>query len=587
MLFCIAGMHRSGTSMITRLLHLCGMYLGRQEDLLPPSVFNPDGYWENENFVKFNDLLLMLLGGSWENPPEVPDNWLRIVHVEGIRQKAKRLLAPLRVRFFSGWKDPRNSLTLGFWRAIAPELKVVVAFRHPLEVALSLNRRDGMELIKGMELWYVYNHRLWSQCDNKFFIIEYEEALNRPDEILLSFFNWADISVPYERIRQAIGAVKVDYRHFDHRKYSLNIPKEASHVIDLYAELKNKSQQFISLGDRRLFVPPQHTVPRDKQDGFLEQCDYSSCITDCKPHVTSTRDKPLIQKSRLRNDCSRKNQFLPAEKRSDRPICSIIIPVYNQWNYTDKCLKSIRRCAPGSLPFEVIVVDNGSEDDTGTFLDNALKRYKFLKVVHLDQNCGFAKACNVGAESAVGKTLVFLHNDTVVLEDWLEALVDAHMKETDAGIIGAKLLYPDRKVQHAGINLRWYKAGDSEYLWPVYVWHKAPETAPQVNQQREVLAVSGACLLIDRNIFGEVGGFDESYFLYFEDIDLCLKVQMLRRRVIYCPNSVVIHFGGRSLPSRHLASRMKGENYQYFYEKWALKLKNYNGIVDLQNRTVY
>ena len=147
---CITGAHRSGTSMVARLLHACRLDLGPESDLMPPAQDNPDGFWENLRFVAMNDELLNELGGAWDLPP-------RSARFAEKRFDALRGRAGLLVSAFSrsttwGWKDPRNSLTLPFWRTVVPKLRTIIVVRNPLEVAYSLQKRNGVSLHLALSL---------------------------------------------------------------------------------------------------------------------------------------------------------------------------------------------------------------------------------------------------------------------------------------------------------------------------------------------------------------------------------------------------------------------------------------------------
>lgn len=158
---CIAGMHRSGTSMVTKNLHACGLYLGREEDLMPPAAENPEGFWEHLGIVALNDEVLNSLGGGWDCPPPAPSpaEWAG-ARLAPLRTRAETIVAHFAGRERWGWKDPRSSLTLPFWREILPELKTIVVVRNPLEVALSLQRRNGASFALGLTLWHIYYRRL-------------------------------------------------------------------------------------------------------------------------------------------------------------------------------------------------------------------------------------------------------------------------------------------------------------------------------------------------------------------------------------------------------------------------------------------
>src|SRR5437867_9039357 len=158
---CIAGMHRSGTSMIARVLNLCGLHLGRADDLIPPGPDNAEGFWEHRHFVAINDALLAAFGGTWDAPPPLPLGWHKDPKLTPAYRRAGELIREFRGSSGWGWKDPRNSLTLPFWRHLLPDVQVVVCLRNPLEVAASLRRRQGgVTPDVGLGLWLTYYHRL-------------------------------------------------------------------------------------------------------------------------------------------------------------------------------------------------------------------------------------------------------------------------------------------------------------------------------------------------------------------------------------------------------------------------------------------
>src|SRR5215467_10027179 len=131
---CIAGAHRSGTSMVTRLLHCCGLELGPKSELMPPQADNPEGFWEHLGFVALNDQLLSELGGAWDLPPP-PNEDFTSARLDPLRLKARLLIEKFDSACVWGWKDPRNSLTLPFWQQLLSRLKTVIVVRNPLEVA--------------------------------------------------------------------------------------------------------------------------------------------------------------------------------------------------------------------------------------------------------------------------------------------------------------------------------------------------------------------------------------------------------------------------------------------------------------------
>src|SRR5262249_7406766 len=149
----IVGMHRSGTSMVTHALKLGGLYLGDEADLLAPGPENPDGYWENAQLVDVNDEVLSALGGGWEALPGGPSDWAADDRLGDVRGRAASILDRISRDGPWGWKDPRTTVTLPFWRELADPLKIVLCIRNPLEVALSLQRRGMFSYENALRLW--------------------------------------------------------------------------------------------------------------------------------------------------------------------------------------------------------------------------------------------------------------------------------------------------------------------------------------------------------------------------------------------------------------------------------------------------
>lgn len=153
---CIIGMHRSGTSMITRVLNLCGLDLGPSNKLMGPHESNPEGHWENLGFFSINESLLSHFGGAWDNPPKLKSGWEYDPGLEPIVENAMRHLKGFSNRPQWGWKDPRTTLLLLFWKSLIPNLRFVICVRSPLEVANSLARRDRIPIQKSIYLWNQY-----------------------------------------------------------------------------------------------------------------------------------------------------------------------------------------------------------------------------------------------------------------------------------------------------------------------------------------------------------------------------------------------------------------------------------------------
>jgi hypothetical protein len=150
-------MHRSGTSIVTRILNLLGASLGNHDRFLQPNEANPDGYWENQLIKSLNEEILIRLGGSWHDLPCFPDGWATSPDLADLRTKATEIVQ----QEFDGaqlwcWKDPRASITIPFWQEILPNMKYVICLRDPLSVAKSLEKRNGLSIAKASQLWVSY-----------------------------------------------------------------------------------------------------------------------------------------------------------------------------------------------------------------------------------------------------------------------------------------------------------------------------------------------------------------------------------------------------------------------------------------------
>jgi GT2 family glycosyltransferase len=213
---------------------------------------------------------------------------------------------------------------------------------------------------------------------------------------------------------------------------------------------------------------------------------------------------------------------------------SIVVPVHNRAALTKRCLDSVLSGLPDGC--RIVVVDDASSDSTPHLL---VGYGDAIEVVQMPRNSGYASACNRGAEVAGGEMLVFLNNDTEPQLGWLEALVRHMEKNPAAAAIGAKLLYPNGSVQHAGVVI-----GQDGYPHNLYAGF--PAEHPAVNRSRCLQAVTGACMLVCRGAFEAANGFDGGFHNSMEDVDLCLRIGEAGGEVHYCHEAVVTHMESAS-----------------------------------------
>src|SRR5262249_30435526 len=238
---CIAGAHRSGTSMLTRLLHTCGLYLGPKSELMPAQADNPDGFWEHLQFVALNDELLNALGGAWDLPPKADENFKR-GRLDPLREKARLLIEEFDSASVWGWKDPRSSLTLPFWQHLLPTLKTLIIVRNPLEVACSMRQRNGTSYAFGLRLWEIYNRRaIETSKDQERFVTHYDFFFENAKTELRRITQF--IGLPDRKINKAAGLVTKQRRHTHFTIDQLVDARVSEEVIELYRALINEADR--------------------------------------------------------------------------------------------------------------------------------------------------------------------------------------------------------------------------------------------------------------------------------------------------------------------------------------------------------
>ncbi|KFJ07426.1 glycosyltransferase, group 2 family protein [Bifidobacterium tsurumiense] len=261
----------------------------------------------------------------------------------------------------------------------------------------------------------------------------------------------------------------------------------------------------------------------------------------------------------------------------ENPLVSIIIPNKDALPVLHQCLTSIREKTTYSN-YEVIIVENNSEDEfTFDYYEDAMKIDPHIKVATLQgqgmESFNFSRIINFGAAQANGEYLLLLNNDTkVITPEWIEELLGPHMRK-DVGITGAKLLFPDNTIQHAGVGFGPDGPGHLRYSTPRYSTANFEFSLVA----RDMGAVTGACMMIHRGTFDSIGGMEEELAVNYNDIDLCLKVIRQGLRVVYCPTAELYHFESVSRgselirPANDRFMKEKGE----FQKRWPSAFSQY------------
>jgi GT2 family glycosyltransferase len=227
-------------------------------------------------------------------------------------------------------------------------------------------------------------------------------------------------------------------------------------------------------------------------------------------------------------------------------MLSIIIVSYNTKNYIKGCLESIKNNLK-DLSYEVIVVDNASKDGSVEFIK---ENFPWVTLIENKENLGFAKGCNQGVKISRGKYILLLNPDTIVLKNSIQSMVELMENNPIAGACGCRLLKPDLTPEPPWMNNKFLPKW---LLFPLTKGIIAKRFKKNLNptdssqeEIREVDWVSGACMLIRKELYNELGGMDECYFIYMEEIDFCWKLKKTGYKVLRLNKPSIIHYGGGS-----------------------------------------
>ena len=354
--------------------------------------------------------------------------------------------------------------------------------------------------------------------------------------------------------------VKLGKNHEDYEtagELFLKLVKDSIFFVESYEYLNY-------LRDNKLFFSQEFEKlsPQIKQSilNYIVICEFFS--TEILEQVVPVKNRYNLERSNPENGIAVKNYQVESKEAKDYNYqcnkkdikVSFIIPVFNQIFFAQQCINRLKLML-SDINYEIILVDNGSLSRNITYLtlDNNVK---LLQSRHSDPT--LFKFYNEGSSIARGAYIVFMKCSTIPQAEFLKALVDDALTHPEAGIIGSKIISLSKKIHHTGIV---YSRSSNT---PCPAYSGVESDLRVVNYRREVQGVSASGMLLRRNLFETVNGFDEKYLAYFGDFDLCLRVHEEGYRIVYQPEAVLYYWGGEMMPYFTHVS----EDVKYLNEKW-------------------
>lgn len=251
------------------------------------------------------------------------------------------------------------------------------------------------------------------------------------------------------------------------------------------------------------------------------------------------------------------------------PKFSFVIPTVRQTSLVQQCIESIWKFEPEKTKYEIVVVDDGSD----VYVQNWLKDFCANNGVKLhlkDKNQGFSHTVNIGLRNALGEYLILFNNDILLIQPVLDQLERSFAVHERIGIVGAKLLYPNHTIQHAGV----IRAPNSHSF--IHINKHRPRHVEDVNKSGYFLAVTGALFAIKRSAYEVLGGLNENYFVACEDVEYCLRSWKHGLRVFYDHKIEAVHLEGETRGNTDASKLKKGA--QWFLKEKETNAKFFNDL---------
>ena len=249
-----------------------------------------------------------------------------------------------------------------------------------------------------------------------------------------------------------------------------------------------------------------------------------------------------------------------------QPLVSIIIPNKDSEDILRRCVESIRSKSEYDN-YEIIIVENNSEKEETFDYYKSIENDEKIRVIVYDGTFNFSRICNRGAMYANGEYLLLLNNDTELIEGKSINHMVSLMEKEGVGAVGARLLFPNDTIQHAGIVVG--KKGEALH---VFYGERSKKTGymDRLAVTNNYSAVTGACMMVKKEVYDSLGGLDEKFTVAYNDVDLCFRIRERQLRVVYCANSIWYHHESRTRGYENTpekAVRLEEEK-NLFTKKW-------------------
>ncbi len=351
---------------------------------------------------------------------------------------------------------------------------------------------------------------------------------------------------------------------------------EGSQDYDLFLRVTEKTKNIHHIPD---ILYSWRKIPGSTAVNYdIKNYAYKSSVKTLKSVIKRRKINAILE------DGIMPGMFRIKYKIKGNPLVSIIIPTKDKVNYLKRCIKSILKKST-YRNFEILIVDTGSEEGKTERYYKKLKKFDEIRFLNWNKEFNYSAVNNFGAENAKGKYLLFLNNDTEVINpDWIESMLE-HAQRKEIGAVGAKLLYPNDRVQHAGIILGF--GGVAGHAMKYFKDIKLGLPYPK-DIIRNYAAVTAACMMVSKKKFLKVGGLDEKFRIAFNDVDFCLKLYDRGYLNLYTPYSKLYHYESITVGRPNEGTRdMLGfhRETKKMKEKWGDLIKNdpyYNPNLSLE-----